>query len=614
MPADVRRSLSASGRAQGAALICALGGFQGSVSALLGLAEGASAAVSDVTADSLSARALPPDDDTGSVASTAPSLSSRVAAVARESVAARVAAPLRWRFAARAVRRAARAEWLADVPATRRAQDEYIRASMGFTPRYLVDVRNPAARATFVYAIDAVLLTDGEEGLSTAVKNLVCYVLARLAENPTLTAHAAFVANRFGASDCQLAACMDVRFLQALDARHRRRKREECPVSSSSAATTTEDSVDSPPRSPPPPVELAMKRSRSRAELTDELGEPTAGGDRADKRNPMFARMLTASGSRPKRSFSFVRKRRDEKRFQFGEEEGVLDPADDAIEEPATMSNVRSGLEGTPFGHGHFKCQTGVPELSMEEDEERVNEDSESSESSEEPQSVAIPGGQAEIGFASTEPSFYDLGDDPEVPEVNGLNAMEDAGEDDYVFDEDDEDDYGTYGHFADAGDDNDDIIEVNNEIEYFDDESDRQESGESIFSDKEVAVLLLTHDVARASRRNSLRAAKCPDAPPGPLLTPARAAQVYDLFEPEAIMEIVSVIAVFHLLQRWTVCYPYRPGSLEAPVRKFVQTPIAHDLSVGSVGQRSASKSSASLRTQQGRSIRLPRHAVVQL
>lgn len=578
---------------------------------MLGLTEAASADVSDVTADSLSARAPPPDDDTASIASTAPSLGARVAAVARESVTSRVAAPLRWRFAARAVRRAARAEWLADVPATRRAQDEYVRTSMGFTPRYLVDVRSTAARATFVYAIDAVLLTDGEEGLSTVVKNLVCYVLARLAENPTLTAHAAFLANRFGATDSQLAACMDVRFLQALDARHRRRKREQCPVSSSSAATTTEDSVDSLPRGSPPPVELTMKRSRSRAELADELGKAPLGGDRVDKPNPTFARMLSASGSRSRRSFSFVRRKRIEKMFQFSEEEGVVDSEDDAIEEPATMCDIRSGSEDTPFGYGHFKCQTGVPELNMDEEE---NEDSESSESSEEPQSRAIPLGRAEIDSASPQASFYDLDNNPEVPQVNGLNAMEDAGEDDYVFDEDDEGDYAMYGHFAYTDDDDDDIVGVNNEIEYFDDESDWHESGESIFSDKEVAVLLLAHDVARASRRNSLRAAKCPDAPPGPLLSPGRAAQVHDFFEPEAIMEIVSVIAVFHLLQRWTVCYPYRPGSLEAPVRKFVQTPIAHDLSVGSVGQRSASKSSASLRTQQGRSIRLPRHAVVHL
>lgn len=479
---------------------------------------------------------------------------------------------------------------------------------MGFTPRYLADLRNPAARATFVYAISSILLTEQHSGLSTAVKNLACYILARSAENHTLTAHAAFLAHRFGMRDRQLAACTDIGFLNALNARYRRRKREDGTASSSSADSSSRDSVDSAP--PPEPirrVESAKKRRRTRTELVDQLG---GGSFKSERRNP-FASVL-ASAPRLKKSLSFRRKKSDDSsRFQLGLEEVELEAEEDIVEEPPTMSDVLSSGDAS-FGLGLFRSKRGVPGISLDDEDNEMKEDQVggdngadcndgSSESSDE-----ITVQQRQFEFANSEPSFCDFGDNPEVPEVNGLNAMKDADEGDYAFDDGD-DDYAMFDHF-------DDIVEVNEEIEYFEEESVRNGFGESIFTAKEVAVLLLAHDVARASKRNSLRAAKCPDAASCALLTPARAAQIQEMFKPDAIMEIISVVAVFNMLQRWTVCYPYRPGSLEAPVRKFVQTPIAHDLSVGSVGQRSASKSSVSLRTQHGRSIRLPRHAVVNL
>lgn len=208
--------------------------------------------------------------------------------------------------------------------------------------------------------------------------------------------------------------------------------------------------------------------------------------------------------------------------------------------------------------------------------------------------------------------SLYDAGDNPEVPDVNGLNAMDTA--DCEGFDEDLEDDYDYdfYGQFTPAVERG--LFEDDEYPEYEDEMEAPLEVDHSIFSEKEVAVLLLAHEVAQASRRNSRRRAKFNATAPGPLVSGARAHVVRGLFEAEGIMEIVAVIASFQVLQRWTVCYPYRPGYLEAPVRRFVQTPIAHDLCVGAVGQRSSSKSSALLRTQEGRAVRLPKHVVVQM
>ena len=196
---------------------------------------------------------------------------------------------------------------------------------------------------------------------------------------------------------------------------------------------------------------------------------------------------------------------------------------------------------------------------------------------------------------------FYAVAEDPEVPEVDGLNAMSASGYGD-LSDEDVDEDGVQYRGFVDFGPGDED------------EEEEEEEMDVDLFTPKEVACLLLCHQVAQASRRNSRVCSKYAEAVPAPLLSPEQAAVMHSLFEPEGIMEVISVIASFNLLQRWTVCYPYKPGALEAPVRRFVQSPIGHDLSMNAVGQRTVSKHSSLLRIQTGRPLRLPRHAVVPL
>ncbi|CDF35706.1 unnamed protein product [Chondrus crispus] len=380
---------------------------------------------------------------------------------------------------------------------------------------------------------------------------------------------------------------------------------------------------------------------RLRTQLADQLGTGPCPAD--ENKVPIIARVLSSppkiKRSLSRRSLSLSRRRRrleesaEESRLYVGLEDGVLEDEDDFVEEPATISDILPTGE-TPYRLGLLKCQRGVPGLVLEDDEQDAvmerralramfseaghgsgtRRDAELAE--QQPCSVRGLFQRAAYDFEGTEPSFSDMGDNPKVPEVPGLNAIATVGDDEYGFDDVDEEDEeendeALYEQFQKHND----LIEVAEEDQrYFDEQSDHYSFDDSVFTEREVAVLLLAHDIARASKRNSALMAKCPDAPPGPLLTAATAARIEDLFKSDAIMEIASVVAVFHMLQRWTVCFPYRAEgeSLEAPVRKFVQTPIAHDLSVGSVGQRSASKSSASLRRGQGRSIRLPRHTVV--
>lgn len=194
--------------------------------------------------------------------------------------------------------------------------------------------------------------------------------------------------------------------------------------------------------------------------------------------------------------------------------------------------------------------------------------------------------------------SSYVLPEDPEVPDVDGLNSM--SAED--------------FARFR-QHESNYEGGEMPSHMQFSRGPSEWCGSGDEeidlgLFSPKEVSFLLLAHQVAQASRRNSKTCKKYAGATPGPLVMPDLATVIHGQFDPDSIMEMISVIGAFSFLLRWTVCFPYRPGSLEAPVRRFVQTPIALDLCVDTVGQRTNSKHSFNLRLQTGRSLKLPRHA----
>lgn len=625
VPFELRSALAASSdKLQPIALLCAFGAFYATVCSLLGLEDGAPETnASDIT-ESVSGRAAhsgvaasDAGGDAASVASSATSLPARLAASARESVAAKVTLPLKQRLACRAVRRAQRARWLSHIPATRRSQDDFVRAAMGFTPEYLAHVKSAADHAVFVYILDEILLRDSVHEISTAVKQLVCYVLARSAENSVLTAHAAFLANRFGADDRQLASCMDSSFLTALHALYSSRGRgvEEIPASSASTSTTS-SSARSPPHFPPPPFEMDTARKRCR---TPSFGLVPC----EDREHPSNVHARRGRGSDRRRGFPHLRRegreadgtRRAVDRNKAAEMLVGPDgpPRDEMLEiEPTTPVKILPDDVGGPSSRVAIErvhSAGNMPDLSIDSDDSDTLDGSMSSSS--EPCAIRdVVEDSPDCFDGSPEHSFYDLGDNPAVPEVSGLNSIY-TGDSEELEEVDEDYDYEFYGQFTPVLDgptiDTEDGFGA---VDY--DVESPVPLDRSVFTEKEVAVLLLAHDVAQSSRRNSRRMAKYPDATPGPLVSPERASIINGLFEREGVMEIIGVIGAFQLLQRWTVCYPYRPGSLESPVRRFVQSPIGHDLCVRSVGQRSSSKSSAKLRTQQGRALRLPRHVLV--
>lgn len=78
-------------------------------------------------------------------------------------------------------------------------------------------------------------------GISTAAKNLACFILAASAKNSTLAADAAFRAHRYDADPKQLVACNETYYLHAIYATIAQRQlslsaettfRPRCPVRS----------------------------------------------------------------------------------------------------------------------------------------------------------------------------------------------------------------------------------------------------------------------------------------------------------------------------------------------------------------------------------------------
>lgn len=505
-----------------------------------------------------------PSSTTHSTSSPHFSLSARLSFAARNSLD-RLANPLRLKLAKHSTHHLERTTWLSAIPTTRRSQDDFICASMGFTPEYLKDLRSTAHRATFIYIIDEILLKDSSHGLSTAVKNLACFILASSTENSVLTAHSAFLANRFGAHDRQLSACMDISLLQEMQKAYE----GHCPPSvvesaseSSSFASSEEDEI----RPAPPPARRRRRGDRFRfPEFSDGSSRVI---DRCDAEVADYGDCLQDEGQACKNEY-------------------MMDVVDDVNTGDVRKKRLRRGFDDRKEGLSEFqrrrmRCYTHMDELDEEKEHEEHDMDLSDSESDSSEQSVGD----------------YDLVDNIEVPEVNGLNAMRPDQE----------------------GFENRDLnkdMDKFSKYEDFEIAEDGSKEGEeeldmSLFSLKEVTFLLLSHEVAQGSRRNSRVCSKYAEAKPDALVSSELAKLIHSTFEKEAIMEMVSVIAAFNMLQRWTVCYPYKPGTLEAPVRRFVQTPIAHDLCVDAVGQRSSSRYSIMLRVQTGRALRLPRHAVV--
>lgn len=108
------------------------------------------------------------------------------------------------------------------------------------------------------------------------------------------------------------------------------------------------------------------------------------------------------------------------------------------------------------------------------------------------------------------------------------------------------------------------------------------------LYSERDVAILLMAHQAARSARRASCDSAS---AVGRMSLDSGEVAALAETLPPAVIAEAISIVATHVLLQRFTAAFPYRSGALEATVRRFVQGPVGAALGLSAVGQRPASR-----------------------
>lgn len=222
----------------------------------------------------------------------------------------------------------------------------------------------------------------------------------------------------------------------------------------------------------------------------------------------------------------------------------------------------------------------------------------------------------------------WSVPDNPDVPEVNGLNSMKEEdlsyiprrsgchprmnscidemysnqGSFSMSVQMSDETTCGGTGMVG-SGDDlgGEDYIELNENAPDL-----------MLFDKRELVVLLLAHDIAQARRQNWRLGEKFAGAKLWPLVSEEMAMEMHRLFEGDGIIEVIGVFAAFELLNRWTTCFDYRMEGLDGMVRQFVKTGVGRRLGVAKVGQRNMCSAFSEGLRGDCRSLRLPRHAVV--
>ncbi|CAN8066410.1 unnamed protein product [Agarophyton chilense] len=602
IPIQLRNALSAmytADKLHHIALVSSFGAFYSTLASLLGLADEVAASPDvraldgelrhvlchvDADADADVANVLEPSEmslptsTTYSRASSAFSFSNRLSHASKNYFFQRVAHPLRLKLACHSVHYAERTSWLASIPSTRRAQNDLLISAMGFVPEYLTAMRSQSPRSVFIYLVHSILLSDSPT-VTPAIKNLACYILARSSENSVLTAHAAFLANRFGALDTQLSSCMDVPKLQAMQRAYALLdSATTSPTSSLMTLTDQQQHHSQLPAHPQPEPESARRSRRadrfrfpeftsgvsfratcaSPSVLATDINHQQHGSD-SDEEQLLFEddSFVRSEPNLFRRGLAKLTRKDSDRRTTLKRSSHRPQPRYEHFDTPNSASKSHS-------------CASSTRTLSTTHEAPTVDE------------SVH---------------SLFALSDNPQVPDVTGLNSFaidefDDFGEGDVQV-EHPHNNYSLLRQRSTPDADADEKVDL------------------SVFSREEVAFLLLAHEVVQASLHNSRICSKYADASPSPLISPLQATVMHKLLAPEAIMEQITVIATFGFLQRWLECYPYKPGALEAPVRRFAQSPIALSINLSAVGQRCDSRYAEDLREQTGRSLRLPRHAV---
>lgn len=629
VPAELRNAVSSTftpDRVQHVAFISAVGSFYSTLISLLGLTSSSSdSSRSLLLGLDHSEISAPSANYTPVTSSRSPTTSRfvplRLAQTVRHRLRTHVTELVRLRLSKHSTQHLQRNTWLSHLPTTRREQLDYVRRHMGFVPKYLRDLTSSVQRSVFIYMLRHILLADCVHGISAAVKNLACFILATSSENAALAADAAFLAHRYGADPKQLYACNDASYLRAIYTAivHRQHSPSAAPSSSSSLSTQSTSSASSSSTSTSSPSSLSSS-PRSSLSLSSPTDLPRR-EDRFDDANAIASRTvrrrarchtpaldsLHLSHSSPTLAKATITDA--SLKSNRPEPLAVHTIQQDRLRNP--RSPISDASEGDDDKHKQFEAllaKAGKSATFMR-------------------RSGTIQPMREMRRVDCFSESWLDVPDDPAVPDVNGLNSMNDE-DFSYVTRADGHtsrlrscaDFYSHHRSFCTDGlgftlnDANCHLTSAPS------DEVDSEELAELdedapdllLFDEKELVVLLLAHDIAQAHRHNWRLCEKFAGADMCPLVSQDMAMDMHRLFDANGIMEVMSVFACFEMLHRWTTCYDYRTEALDSVVRQFLKTGVGRQLGVAKVGQRyMTSEFSEGLRGD-CRSLKLPRHAVV--
>ena len=499
--------------------------------------------------------------------------SGRISSTLKHHFYEKLAKPVKNRLSRSFSQQARKEHWSNGIPDSRRQQDDFLRSLMGFCPDYLNQVKNPVHRTTFVYILKSILLREMSDDLSVMAKCLGCYVLARYYENPILAAHSAYLANRYGANNQKLMLCLNMSSLHAMFLAERLGNGPD--TNSISSMVSSEASYNI---SEQFPNEQNILLQETEPLYNDEIVENSCETNE-------FPEYLAVGGnvtedesddgpdSWPNQSPSYD----DIDLVEVKQITRRLRPNSSSVH--SEVSEDFGGLSDERINHSPPLSATPPNESELLE---RIRE-----MEKEIPDDIYIDRRRSRSGRKRVS---KDLEENPEVPEVDGLNTITPSLSDQEIEEMD-----------------NENPLDLLNGRESDDEEIfDGDDSSLELFTQREMAFLLLCHDTARSCRRSKYIQTNYAEIGAQPFMAEDFVSAIHDLFEPAEVMEMISVVASFNFLHRWTVCNPYRQGTLETPVRKFVQSPMAHNLSVDTVGQRVPSKHSASSRGRRKRSTHL--------
>jgi hypothetical protein len=467
----------------------------------------------------------------------------------RSSATSRLTAPFKLLSAARALR-AEENEWLETIPVPTDVQDRYLESLCGFVPEYVHQVRAPDDRRAIVFAIAYLCDADGQGEISALLRHLMTYILAKAAENPVLSAHAAFIANRYGASTHHLHTASDYALLlDCRDEYRRLRNRAQRLQKRTPSSTITSSSSGGQAG-----ASHGVRRNRS-GTLVDKFDTDDFNNCSMDP----FPYVVAEESS--------------------SDEENDFDvkytPAKAQSSRPSSVGG--SVVPNAPIlSNRDASHVVSAPIVTLEDLERAQSECSSLSEGSDDDEFA--DGFQVSSSESDSDGDNFD--DDEDTGGVPGRGGVHRQNDNDDKIVYEDREQRGLPKLRTGS--------KTSARIPLPKPDRSTLKAAMWLYSERDVALLLFAHQAARSAKRTS----RAELHSVGHMeLSTDDTEFLTETLSPSSIIEAVTVIAVHVLLLRFVSIYQYRAGALENAVRRFAQGPVGYDLNVRSVGQRSTSR-----------------------